>query len=245
MAGRRDPGTAMDVDAHVALVREERHSCVQTHAHTNRAGHERLGQFGGGGESGRRCRECEKERVALGVDLHSVVSVACLADDLPVRGERLGIGLCSQFVQELRRPFDVGEEEGDTAGRKLPMHEPRSCAARDLPSTPLWRQDRRPRTCAPRSRVTTSLHRRGSHEVQIRLVERNPARACEPRANVGSARACPRWTGVCYFDKANRRFAGLFAKPSDGLEPSTPSLPSWNRGGKRGHAGVKEGTKAP
>jgi hypothetical protein len=69
----------------------------------------------------------------------------------------------------------------------------------------------------------------GSHEVQIRLVERNPARACEPCANVGSARVCPRWTRVCHFDKANRRFAGLFAKPSSGLEPETPSLP-WRFG---------------
>src|SRR5437762_3102899 len=30
-------------------------------------------------------------------------------------------------------------------------------------------------------------------------------------------------------------FAGLFRKPSDGLEPSTPSLPSRFRGGNRGH----------
>jgi hypothetical protein len=112
----------MDVDSHVALVREERHSGVQTHTNTNRAGHERLGQFGCGGESGRRCCECEKERVALGVDLHSVVTVTCLADNLPVRGKRLGISLCSQVVQELRRPLDIGEEEGDTAGRKGPMH---------------------------------------------------------------------------------------------------------------------------
>ena len=36
-----------------------------------------------------------------------------------------------------------------------------------------------------------------------------------------------------------------FVKPSDGLEPSTPSLPSWNRRGKRGHARVTAGRKAP
>ena len=34
-------------------------------------------------------------------------------------------------------------------------------------------------------------------------------------------------------------------KPSDGLEPSTPSLPSWNNGGKRRHVRVTAGTKAP
>jgi hypothetical protein len=35
------------------------------------------------------------------------------------------------------------------------------------------------------------------------------------------------------------------AKPSDGLEPSTPSLPSWARRGKRGHGRVTKATKAP
>ena len=36
-----------------------------------------------------------------------------------------------------------------------------------------------------------------------------------------------------------------FAKPSDGLEPSTPSLPSWNQAGTRGHGRVIATTKAP
>jgi hypothetical protein len=143
MAGCRDAGTAMNVDADVALVGEERRSGVQADAYADRTGRERLGQLGGSGErSGRRC-ECDEERVALGIDLHSVMTGTRLADDSPVCGECLGIGLCSQLVQELCRPLDVGEEEGDSAGRKLPMHEPKSCAARDLPSSPsLWRQDR-------------------------------------------------------------------------------------------------------
>src|SRR5215210_4930994 len=37
----------------------------------------------------------------------------------------------------------------------------------------------------------------------------------------------------------------LQIKPSDGLEPSTPSLPFRFRGGKHGHSRVSEGTKAP
>src|SRR6476659_4767538 len=37
----------------------------------------------------------------------------------------------------------------------------------------------------------------------------------------------------------------LSSKPSDGLEPSTPSLPSWNQAGKRGHERVTATTKAP
>jgi hypothetical protein len=40
-------------------------------------------------------------------------------------------------------------------------------------------------------------------------------------------------------------FAGLLCKPSDGLEPSTPSLPSWGAGGRRGHGRVLAATKTP
>jgi hypothetical protein len=44
------------------------------------------------------------------------------------------------------------------------------------------------------------------------------------------ARECPRMTGVYELDKRARSFAGVFVKPSDGLEPSTFSLP-WNFSG--------------
>src|SRR5215831_16023170 len=37
----------------------------------------------------------------------------------------------------------------------------------------------------------------------------------------------------------------FMSKPSDGLEPSTPSLPFLFRGGKRGRGRVIAGTKAP
>jgi hypothetical protein len=40
-------------------------------------------------------------------------------------------------------------------------------------------------------------------------------------------------------------FAGAYAKPSDGLEPSTPSLPFSDRGGKREHGRVIAATKVP
>lgn len=37
----------------------------------------------------------------------------------------------------------------------------------------------------------------------------------------------------------------FFVEPSDGLEPLTPSLPSWGRGGKRCQARVIATTLAP
>ena len=40
----------------------------------------------------------------------------------PMLGERLGVGLGPELVQQLRRPLDVREEEGDGAGRKVAPH---------------------------------------------------------------------------------------------------------------------------
>jgi hypothetical protein len=36
--------------------------------------------------------------------------------------QRRCIGLCAELVQEPRRPLDVGEEEGDGAGREIRPH---------------------------------------------------------------------------------------------------------------------------
>ena len=47
---------------------------------------------------------------------------AGLADDAPVLGERLGVALGAERVQELRRALDVGEEEGDGAGGEVVAH---------------------------------------------------------------------------------------------------------------------------
>jgi hypothetical protein len=50
-------------------------------------------------------------------------------------------------------------------------------------------------------------------------------------------------TRVYDLDKTNRRFAGTSAKPSDGLEPSTPSLPSSDEKGTVGKAGKPRAQK--
>ena len=66
-------------------------------------------------------------------------------------------------------------------------------------------------------------------------VEGTPARA----------RECPCVTRVYTEDNAACGFAGISAKPSDGLEPSTPSLPSRFLRGKRGQGREVAGTKDP
>ena len=127
MAGRRDTRSAMDVDAHVALIGHERRPRVQTDPHANRARRERLGQLGGGGESGGRSRECEEERVALRVDLNPTVAGASFPYGATVPCERLGIRLCPKLVQEFVEP-------STSVKRKVTVPVGRSCAhSRDHP----------------------------------------------------------------------------------------------------------------
>jgi hypothetical protein len=72
-----------------------------------------------GGWSG---REREEEGVSLGVDLDAGVFGAGLSHDSAVVGERLVVGLVADLLEQLCRAFDVGEEEGDGAGREVGPH---------------------------------------------------------------------------------------------------------------------------
>ena len=68
--------------------------------------------------------ERKKERVPLRVDLHPAARRERLSQHPPVLGERLLVRLRAQIVQQARGTLDVGEEQGDGAGRKLVRHEP-------------------------------------------------------------------------------------------------------------------------
>src|SRR6476469_1500110 len=68
--------------------------------------------------------ESDEEGVALGVDLNAAVAGERLAQEAPVLGQCIRVGV-AELVQQLRRALDVGEEEGDSAGRErahLPKH---------------------------------------------------------------------------------------------------------------------------
>ena len=71
-----------------------------------------------------RGRERIEERVPLRVDLDAAAPRERLPQQPPVLGERLVVRLRAQLVQQARRTLDVGEEQGDAAGRKLVTHEP-------------------------------------------------------------------------------------------------------------------------
>jgi hypothetical protein len=79
-------------------------------------------------------------------------------------------------------------------------------------------------------------------EVPMNRVRRRPRVIAKRRAY---QRCNPRCTRVLR-GQATRKclFAGISAKPSDGLEPSTPSLPSRSRAGTAGKAGKPRARKA-
>ncbi len=87
-----------------------------------RTAEERLAALLGRGDRLARVRERVEERVALGVDLDAVVSRERLAEEPAVLGERLRERLGPELVEKLRRPLDVGEQEGDDPGRKVIHH---------------------------------------------------------------------------------------------------------------------------
>ena len=122
MAGGGDPGRAVDVAADVALLGEERRAGVHADRAPGSGPDASARRCGGCRERGGRGREGEEEGVALRVDLDPALGGARVADHAAVLGERLRVGLGAELVQELRRALDVGEEEGDGAGRKVVAH---------------------------------------------------------------------------------------------------------------------------
>ena len=117
-----DPRGEVDVVSDVALIRDERRTRVQADTQMDRPRCEsvrhRLSRCNRSSDG----REGEEEGVSLVVDLDPALGRARLAHDLPVLGEGVRIRFRTQLVQEQRRPFDVGEEEGDGSGREIVSH---------------------------------------------------------------------------------------------------------------------------
>lgn len=70
--------------------------------------------------------------------------------------------------------------------------------------------------------------------------------SCSPAATKRLEMWCltTRWKWSVVPDQATKLGICRYLRPSDGLEPSTSSLPFRFRGGNRGHARVCEGTKS-
>ena len=117
-----DASSQVDVVPDVAFGGEQRRAGVQADPDANRPGRKRLGHRGGRSDRSRRRGKGEEERVALRVHLDAALGSARLADHAAMLGERLGVRLCAQLVEQLRRALDVREEEGDGAGGKVSSH---------------------------------------------------------------------------------------------------------------------------
>ncbi|MEO5576450.1 MAG: hypothetical protein ABIR67_08875 [Gaiellaceae bacterium] len=122
MPDSRDAGASVDVEADVSLFGEPGLTAVKPHAHLDRPSHERLLRYGGGGHGIRGSGERHEERVALGVDLDAVVGAKSLPEEPAVLVE-CGRVLVAEFVEELRRALDIGEEERDDTRGKTSVHE--------------------------------------------------------------------------------------------------------------------------
>ena len=83
---------------------------------------ERRSQRRGGRKGAGSRREREEERVTLRIDLDSAAGHARLAYRPAVLSQSVGVGVRPQLVEQSRRALDVGEEEGDRAGREIRAH---------------------------------------------------------------------------------------------------------------------------
>ncbi len=114
--GGRDPRGAVHVEADVVVTRQLRLARVQAHPHTHRVGQSVLALTCCGERIG--CpAERDEEAVALRAHLCAPVVGERRPQRLAVCVERLAVGI-ADLVQQRSRPDDVGEEQGDSAGRQ-------------------------------------------------------------------------------------------------------------------------------
>ncbi len=121
---RADPGGAVDREARVPVAGCHRLARVQSHPdldlHALGPGMRRKRELAlDRSEHGvASARERDEERVPLGVDLVPAVSVEGGTQQSLVVGQDCAVAF-TQLLDESRRPFDVGEEEGDGSARHL------------------------------------------------------------------------------------------------------------------------------
>jgi hypothetical protein len=95
---------------------------VQPHAQADGSGIEPVVDASCRLQGSRSRGKRDEEGVALRVHLDPALLCTGLPQDAAVLGQRFRVRLRTQLVQESCRPFDVGEEEGDRAGREVLSH---------------------------------------------------------------------------------------------------------------------------
>ena len=122
VSGRRDARAQMHVGTDVTLRRDVGSAGMNAHPHPKPAG-SKLFLPGLGCRDRRWCSlEGNEEGVALRVDLDPAVRGKSFPQNAPMLGERLRVRFRAEVVQQLRRPLDIGEEEGDRSLRQVAQH---------------------------------------------------------------------------------------------------------------------------
>ncbi len=118
VAGGCDPRGPVYLDANVAFLSKGRLAGMNPDAHSHWAVGERTLDSLSGCDRVRRAREGDEEGVALSVYLDALVVREGFPKEPPVLGERLCVGI-TEVVEQLGRPLNVREEEGDGPGWEL------------------------------------------------------------------------------------------------------------------------------
>ncbi len=118
---RGDSGRAVDVDADVSLLRNERLPGVDPDPNTNRPAAQAVTDLLGSGHRSGSPRERGEERVALRVHLDPRMPAQSATYHLPMCTEKVRVRV-AVLMKELRRALDIGEEECDGAAWKILSH---------------------------------------------------------------------------------------------------------------------------
>ncbi len=119
MTRRRDARRPVHVDPDVALLAHEWCPRMDAHAHPNRSRAQTFECFGGRPQSAGRSREGDEESIPLRIDLDALIGRERHTQDTAMLRQHPRVLLRAQFMQQLRRTLDVGEEEGDGAGGQI------------------------------------------------------------------------------------------------------------------------------
>src|SRR5215218_2337127 len=122
MACRCDSSGPVDIDSDISLLGNVRRACVDAEANADRSLSQSCLRLSRRLQRTRRRREGNEEGVSLRVDFDAAVGGESLADHASMLAERLRVTLRTELMQELRRAFDVSEDERHRSGRQIAPH---------------------------------------------------------------------------------------------------------------------------
>ena len=208
MTGRRDARRLVNVEAEVVAVGKLRLAGMNADPNANGSCGERVLCVGGRDHRVRRARERGEDRIVLRSEFDAAVSYERLLERPPVRTEQLGVTR-SHLLQQPRRALDVGEEEGDRAGREL--------AHPDILAPTRFRRG---------SLVAETSEGRLALVQELVLAAGSPRAIRAPRARATSCWSS--WAPPCTRSQANTYAAAVWNDVREGAD--CPAIDVWRAG---------------